>query len=138
MWLYYAVPSLGPAYAYYQVWEEASAGLPATVMIQRALFENHMKVLQMAEGARNLGVNVNMGIAAFPSMHVGFHVFFALWLGRLIPAMRWFGWFMVFVIAVGSVVTGWHYLIDSFAGALLAWGAFRIADRILPEEGAQY
>jgi len=36
------------------------------------------------------------------------------------------------VIFFGSLATGWHYAVDGYAGALLAWAAVAIADRFEP------
>ena len=40
-----------------------------------------------------------------------------------------FGVFVV-VILIGSLVTGWHYLIDGIAGMALAWLCHSVAIRI--------
>jgi len=40
-----------------------------------------------------------------------------------------FGVFLL-IIMIGSVVTGWHYLIDSIAGALLALGGYLLGSRL--------
>lgn len=64
------------------------------------------------------------GISAFPSMHVASSMLLALY------AMTWRRWagcaMMVFVglVQLSTVVLGWHYAIDGYAGiavALLAW-----------------
>ncbi len=124
-WLYYALPSLGPAYAFYEVWDAVREDFPRAMFLQKTLLDNHMRLLRLAAGEIvPRPVNVYLGIGAFPSLHVGFHVYFALWLQRLIPRLRIVGWVLVIVVAVGSVVTGWHYLVDSIAGGLLALGAY--------------
>ena len=60
-------------------------------------------------------------MAAFPSLHVAFQTLVFLWMRRV---WRWgeivFGVFAV-AILIGSLVTGWHYLIDGIAGIALAW-----------------
>jgi hypothetical protein len=124
-WLYFAFPSLGPAYAYFEVWDEVREYFPWTQATQNALLENHLLALRMAAGERDLPVSVHMGIGAFPSLHVAFHALFAFWLQRLVPRLRLLGWVMVGIVFIGSVITGWHYLVDSLAGLGLAWIAWR-------------
>jgi hypothetical protein len=125
-WLYLAVPSLGPTYAFYGVWDTVREHFPTTMAIQKMLLNNHLRVLRLAGGEKDLAISVHMGIAAFPSLHVAFHAYFAFWLQRLVPAVRLVGWLLVGVVFVGSVITGWHYMIDSIAGLLLAWLAWRV------------
>jgi membrane-associated phospholipid phosphatase len=66
------------------------------------------------------------GISAMPSLHVGLAVLFALVAGQ---CSRWLAallWAYAILIQVGSVVLGWHYAIDGYAGALIAaasWAA---------------
>lgn len=125
-WLYFAFPSLGPAYAFYDVWDGVREYFPTTMRIQRMLINNHLRVLEMARGARGIPIHIHMGIAAFPSLHVGFHAYFAFWLQRLVPKLRVVGWLLVVVMFIGSVITGWHYMIDSVAGIVLAWISWRV------------
>jgi hypothetical protein len=71
--------------------------------------------------------NPTRGIAAMPSLHVAAHVLFALWIRRLARPLL-----LLFVLAaaltfVGSVVTGWHFAVDGYIGALLAWFSYRAA-----------
>jgi len=71
------------------------------------------------------------GVSAMPSMHVAMAVFYALvgWslsrvFGTLLAAFA-------FVTFIGSVLLGWHYAIDGYAGAGFAvacwWGAGRFS-----------
>ena len=110
-WLYMLVPSLGPAYRFPSVWLPLSAALANTQQLQRILMTNYQHVLT------HQAVNVLLGIAAFPSLHVAFEVLVTLWMRG-----RWrllFG-LITLIIFLGSIITGWHYLIDSIAGAILA------------------
>ncbi|MDQ6800648.1 MAG: phosphatase PAP2 family protein [Acidobacteriota bacterium] len=110
-WLYMLIPSLGPAYRFPSVWLPLSAMLTNTQQLQRVLMNNYQHVLH------NQQVNILLGIAAFPSLHVAFGVLVTLWMRG-----RWrllFG-LITLIIFLGSVITGWHYLIDSIAGAVLA------------------
>jgi hypothetical protein len=118
-WLYVAVPSLGPAYRFPDLWLPLAPMLDRTQTLQRLLMSNYQNVLQFARGAAR-PVRVLFGVAAFPSLHVGFQMLVFLWMRRVWRAGQVI--FLVFVVAIliGSVVTGWHYLIDGIAGIALA------------------
>jgi hypothetical protein len=128
-WLYVAVPSLGPAYRFPDVWLPLSHLLDRTQTFQRLLMSNYNAVLAQLRGEQR-PFNTFFGIAAFPSLHVGFQTLVFLWMRRL---TRWggivFGIFTLFIV-IGSVVTGWHYLIDGIAGAALAWLCYTAAQRV--------
>lgn len=69
----------------------------------------------------------SFGISAMPSMHVASSTLLALY------AFTWSRGFgialSVFagIIMIGSVLLGWHYAIDGYLGAALAWGCWRAA-----------
>lgn len=59
-------------------------------------------------------------ISAFPSMHVASSTLVAIFAFRL---SRWAGYALAgfaIIILIGSVLLGWHYAVDSYAGALIA------------------
>lgn len=127
-WLYMLIPSLGPAYRFPQVWLPLSKMLTHTQELQRILMTNYQHVLH------NQAVNVFFGIAAFPSLHVAFEFLVFLWLRRVWRVGAIFFAAFTILIFVGSVVTGWHYLIDAIAGLLLAAAAYAaVAIRKRPE-----
>jgi hypothetical protein len=77
------------------------------------------------------------GISAMPSLHVGLAVLFALvaWqrsgvLGAVLVAYA-------VVIQIGSVVLAWHYAIDGYLGAALAWGCWIAAGRLAASRPGQ-
>jgi PAP2 superfamily protein len=71
------------------------------------------------------------GVSAFPSMHVAISVLMAIvvW-ARARPAGIAMWLFAIFIQA-WSVLLGWHYAIDGYAGALCAWGAWVAAGRLM-------
>jgi PAP2 superfamily len=74
------------------------------------------------------------GVSAMPSLHVGLAVLVAIILSR----SRWLGlmmWGFAAIVQVGSVILGWHYAIDGYAGALCAWAAWVIAGRMSTSAG---
>jgi len=127
-WLYLAFPSLGPCYAMSTVWDRFQQYMPFSHETQVRLMMNYVNVLRIAEGVWD-GVKIPFGVAAFPSLHVGSQFYSALWVRRLAPRLGFYVMLTVPVMFVGSIVTGWHYMIDSVAGLVMAWAAYRLATR---------
>jgi hypothetical protein len=126
-WLYLAVPSLGPAYAFKDVWMVHDETLRITQTFQALLMRNYQNVIRAASGQPSGGVSIVFGIAAFPSLHVAFQTYVFLWMRRLWTSGEvLFGLFAV-AIFLGSMITGWHYLVDGIAGAVLAYGCYRFS-----------
>ncbi|MDP9362156.1 MAG: phosphatase PAP2 family protein [Acidobacteriota bacterium] len=128
-WLYVALPSLGPAYRFPEVWLPLAPFLGRSQTYQRLLMSNYQAVLASLRGTPR-PINILFGVAAFPSLHVAFQTLAFLWMRRL---TKWggavFGIFAVFIY-IGSIVTGWHYFIDGVAGAALAWACYAAAQRV--------
>jgi membrane-associated phospholipid phosphatase len=60
------------------------------------------------------------GISAMPSIHLAMAALFACLAFEL---RRWLGWMFVCytaLIFIGSIVLGWHYAVDGYAGVILA------------------
>ena len=124
-WLYLAVPSLGPAYAFKDIWMVHGDTLRITQSFQALLMRNYQNVLRAASG-EPAGVSIVLGIGAFPSLHVAFQTYVFLWMRRLWTSGEvLFGIFAV-AIFLGSMITGWHYLIDGIAGLVLAYACSRL------------
>ena len=70
------------------------------------------------------------GISAMPSLHVGLAVLIALVAGQRSRWLAAFLWIYAVLIQVGSVVLGWHYAIDGYAGALIAGATWMAAGRL--------
>lgn len=128
-WLYVAFPALGPAYRFPEVWLPLAPYLTHTHHAQRLLLMNYRAVQISLSASGSEPINVFFGVAAFPSLHVGFQALSFFWMRRLTRWGTLFGLFAVFTF-IGSVVTGWHYVVDGIAGALLAWGAYAAAQRV--------
>jgi hypothetical protein len=129
-WLYFAVPSLGPAYRFPDVWLVHESSLRVTQGLQALLMRNWQTVARSWE-ARQLVAPVSLafGIAAFPSLHVGFQTYVFLWMRRLWLSGQVLFALFALTIFLGSMITGWHYLADGIAGVLLALLAYKIAIR---------
>jgi hypothetical protein len=126
-WLYLTVPSLGPAYAFKDLWMVHGDTLRITQTFQALLMRNYQNVLRAASGQPSGGVTIVFGIGAFPSLHVAFQTYVFLWMRRLWTSGEvLFGLFAV-AIFLGSMITGWHYLVDGIAGAVLAYACYRFS-----------
>jgi hypothetical protein len=122
-WLYTALPAVGPAYTHPEVWHELQSAMPSARDAQATLWENYQRVLKgRTEPLRQF--NPTRGVAAFPSLHVAGHWLLMLWAWRAARPL-----FVPFAIGtlltfLGSIVTGWHYAVDGYAGILLAQGVW--------------
>lgn len=128
-WMYMLIPSLGPAYRFPDVWMPHRPSLRVTQSLQSLLMLNYQNVLRIWNGQPHGGVWIAFGIGAFPSLHVAFQTYVFLWMRRLWTSGEvLFGIFVV-VIFLGSMITGWHYLIDGVAGVLLAIACYKLFAR---------
>jgi hypothetical protein len=126
-WLYLLYPSLGPAFRFPDVWFAYSQGLPFTQGLQAVLMRNYQNVIRAANGAPfGEPIRIVFGIGAFPSLHVASQVYVFLCARRVWRAGQVLFGIFALVIFLGSMITGWHYLIDSLAGALMAYLSYRI------------
>lgn len=123
-WLYLLFPSLGPCYRFEDVWDSVRALMPVSYSWQYLLITNYQKVLDHPLGGIRPGMRIILGIGAFPSLHVAFQLYVALWVGFLSRHAGMFFRLAVIAIFIGSIVTGWHYMIDSIAGAVIGFLAY--------------
>jgi hypothetical protein len=129
-WLYMLVPSLGPAYRFPDIWFAHDDALRRTQALQAMLMKNYQNVRRLAAGQPPTDViRIVFGIAAFPSLHVAFQTYVFLWMRRLWTSGEVIFAVFVLVIFLGSMVTGWHYMIDGIAGMALAWGCYALSRR---------
>jgi hypothetical protein len=124
-WLYMLIPSLGPAFRFPDLYFVYEASLRRTQSLQALLMQNYVNVHRYAAGRPpNEPIRIVFGIAAFPSLHVAFQTYVFLWMRRLWTSGEVLFGFFVFAIFLGSIVTGWHYVIDGLGGILLAWACY--------------
>jgi hypothetical protein len=130
-WIYYAVPAVGPCYWSPDVMDPVRGQMPLAEGTQWNLWQQYRGMLEARGGTLRV-FSPALGVAALPSLHVAAFVFFALWSRR--HARRWYGpWIAATaLIFFGSLATGWHYAIDGYVGALLAWASIAVADRLEP------
>lgn len=129
-WLYLALPALGPCYVFPEIWAPFAEFFPNTLTMQGMLMQNYQLVEEMRRGVMSSNLNIMAGIAAMPSLHVASQLFVALWARRLTRGLGNFLLVTVLLLTLGSVITGWHYLIDALVGGLLAWGCYAFSLRL--------
>ncbi|HQR46198.1 MAG TPA: phosphatase PAP2 family protein, partial [Thermoanaerobaculia bacterium] len=129
-WIYVAVPSLGPCYVFPDEYAAVRPAMPLQTQTQRLLLVQYDAVTKGSEALRKTGINSAFGIGAMPSLHVAGQAFVAFFARRRSPRLGFlFGLFAVLTLA-GSLISGWHYAVDGYAGILLAWGAWRLGERM--------
>ena len=133
-WIYMIFPSLGPAYRFPDIWFPYVKSLPITQFSQAVLMRNYQSVIRLAAGAAPQKISISYGVAAFPSLHVATQTQIAIWMRR-----RWRPGAILFTIAaffvfIGSMITGWHYLVDGIAGVALAFGSYAASQWIVKKE----
>ena len=127
-WLYLALPAWGPAFAFEGLWADLGQTTPISLSAQQLLWANYSAVLASAETGAEF--QHTLGIAALPSLHVGFHFLFALWAREWSAAWFWIFLAMTALTQLSCVLTAWHYAIDGYAGMLLAYLVCRAAKRL--------
>jgi hypothetical protein len=118
------IPSAGPVF-YARVTGDAtpyghlewvlSTGPLLATTLQRDLWSAY------AQGAGGLV----KGIAAFPSLHVAMPALYAA--SARGPRERWLWIAFLLLTLVGSIVLGWHYAVDGYAGIVLSVACWRVA-----------
>jgi hypothetical protein len=72
------------------------------------------------------------GVSAMPSLHVGFSVLMALVGWQVWRPVGWLLGVYAVSIQIGSVALAWHYAVDGYAGALVAYMAWLCAGMAAP------
>jgi len=124
-WWYVATPSLGPCYTFPSDYASVHPHIPIQGALQGALLHQYVGVRE----GRVASLNPSYGVAAMPSLHVAWQAFVALWARRRAPKLAAFFWIMAALTFFGSLLTGWHYAVDGYAGLLLAFLAKRWGER---------
>ena len=128
-WLYVAAPSLGPCYVFPDDYAAVRPEMPLQTETQHLLLAQYHAVTKGGEASRR-GLSAVFGIGAMPSLHVAGQAFVAFFARRRQPRLSFlFGLCTVLTFA-GSLISGWHYAVDGYAGILLAWGAWKLGERM--------
>jgi hypothetical protein len=126
--MYVVWPSLGPVYyrASRFVWLDQA---PYAQYLQELLIRDYVR---FRTDPSFYTVKLYQGVAALPSMHVGVLALFSIatWRWRKLSAGLWA---LTAVTFAGSMALGWHYAVDGYAGAALAYAAWLVARRAVDE-----
>lgn len=138
VWIYVAMPALGPALAFPDDWRSVHASMPKNSGGQVLLLQNYQTVLEARRTGRlGPGFNPAYGVAAMPSLHVGVDWLLLLWCLRRARPLAGLLLAAFVVTVLGSIATGWHYAVDAWVGIAIAHLAFWVAtktSRELPGE----
>ena len=129
-WLYVAAPSLGPCYVFPDEYAAVRPEMPLQTQTQRLLLVQYDAVTKGSAALRTTGLNAAFGIGAMPSLHVAGQAFVAFFAGRRSPRLAFLFGLLTALTFAGSLISGWHYAVDGYAGILLAWGAARLGERM--------
>ncbi|EFK08352.1 PAP2 family protein [delta proteobacterium NaphS2] len=113
-------PSLGPVYVYREWFDGVTK--PIATQLQSQLITHYLQAIASPDQYRAL---IYEGVAAFPSLHVGVVVLFALFLSKVRRFLCILMWIYAVIVQIGSVVLGWHYAIDGYFAAMLAFILYR-------------
>ena len=116
-WFYFATPSLGPCYVLKDDYIDVRAAMPRQSATMDLLFAHYGRIRSLHRHPEGADISPYLGVAAMPSLHVGAQAFFMFFARRRSKAL-----FVVFAALTAltlftSVVSGWHYAIDGYAGA---------------------
>ena len=129
-WLYVAAPSLGPCYVFSDEYAAVRPEMPLQTQTQRLLLVQYDAVTKGSAALRTTGLNAAFGIGAMPSLHVAGQAFVAFFARRRSPRIAFLFGLLAALTFAGSLISGWHYAVDGYAGILLAWGAARLGERM--------
>ena len=118
---YYALPTLGPAFAQPSMYWD----LPSTDVtdLQQSLFRNRVDVLTDPWASEKIH-----GVAGFASLHVSVTFTAALFMERTGQklAIRVITWAFFAVTVLATLYFGWHYIADDVAGIAIGWASVSI------------
>lgn len=121
---YYLLPSMGPIYHQPALFDSVMPHMPVAAKLNHELLVDYRAFVAAPWTHEPM---LYYGIAAMPSLHVGACAMFACFARHFSRTAFVVMLILTILMFCGSVITGWHYAIDGYAGALLGWIAYRIA-----------
>jgi len=100
--------------------------------VQQNLWRYFSYIVQAGRANMEIRGQVFMGIAAFPSLHVGHMAILTIVALRRYPIYSPLAAVMTSLTFVGTMAFGWHYAVDAFGGIALAWVVCALLWRYLP------
>lgn len=113
---YLSLPSWGPVFVTPDTFEPTLQHMPHTVSVQSVLYREIRSLVQHPLAPREVRYGC---VAAFPSLHLAVVTLIALASRQLSRTWFVFNVLVVLLMLIGSVVTGYHYLLDGWAGILI-------------------
>jgi hypothetical protein len=122
--LYYALPSLGPAFA-----EETRSLLP---QIQGGSLRAHLsaKYWDFRADPNGHGVTFLNGLAAFPSLHIVHALLVLHFLWKLEHTLVYLLLIPFLLMCASTVYLGWHYVFDLVSAVPITVVCVRLGDRL--------
>ena len=120
-WIYLALPARGPCFVFENDYLGARPSMPDQLRTQ-GILGNQYRILKQGGGTPGPEFVPGWGTAAMPSLHVGALAFLAIWARRKSRVLGLAYAILTVITFIGSLVTGWHYAIDGYAGFLLGAG----------------
>ncbi len=133
-----AYPSYGPCFLEAERFEwlrDTSVG-----HAQRGLAGFYRHSVQAVAAGQDVRAQAFVGIAAFPSLHVGHMVILLVVALRTVPIFAlWMAWIAI-ATSIATVGFGWHYAVDAIGGIVIAAGIteglYHVMKRSDPVSGA--
>jgi hypothetical protein len=113
---YFVFPAMGPCYFKPELFK--GLNLPWAQKIQYLLLDSYTHATKDSFAYQTTAFS---GIAAMPSLHVAFPFLFTLLSWKINRIISITTGVYTLIILIGSVMLGWHYLIDGYAGILEAY-----------------
>ena len=129
-WAYVGTPSLGPCYVFPADYAAVRPEMPLQTQTQKLLLAQYHAVTEGSKEGGTIGLNAAFGIGAMPSLHVAGQAFVAFFARRRNPRFSFFFGLLTAFTFLGSLITGWHYAVDGYAGVLLGWAAWKLGERL--------
>jgi PAP2 superfamily len=120
-WIYLALPARGPCFVFEGDYMSARPSIPDQLRTQ-GILGNQYRILKRGASTPGPEFVPGWGTAAMPSLHVGGLAFLAFWARRKSRLLGHAFAILTLITFIGSLVTGWHYAIDGYAGFLLGAG----------------
>jgi membrane-associated phospholipid phosphatase len=125
--VYMLVPAVGPVFILQDLFSDIAFRFPRNAFVASQLASNYKDILRVVAG-ENIQVNIVLGTAAMPSLHVAMPAYCAFHCWERRSPLRTFYVVVTVLTLFASVVTGWHYAIDGYVGILIAalcWWAMK-------------
>ena len=123
--VYFLLPAMGPCYFKPELFK--GLNMPVNHKLQELLLTEYARFIN---NPLSYQAKTFYGIAAMPALHIAVPLLFTLFCLRLNKYLFIIFLFYTALIWIGSIMLGWHYAIDGYAGALLALTIFGLTSML--------